>query len=72
MNYELGLVAITMVFGIVRLLSFTKLFDVRLIGMLEVLIPHIEKSKFFVWLDYLIFYGSLCFQAYYWLTYVTK
>ncbi len=59
------LLAITFVFGVVRLLTCTKIFDKKLSGILAILIP--KENGFLMWFDLLIFYGSLVFQAYYWL-----
>lgn len=59
------LLAITFVFGVVRLISFTKIFDKDLVGIIKTIIP--INRILYEYLDYLIFYGSLCFQAWYWL-----
>jgi len=59
------LLAITFVFGVVRLITFTRVFEKDLVGIIKTILPinHILIQ----YLDYLIFYGSLCFQAWYWL-----
>lgn len=59
------LLTITFVFGVVRLLTYTKLFKNELVGIIQIIIPH--ESKFLTYLDYLLFYFSLCFQASYWI-----
>lgn len=65
------LLAITFVYGIIRLISFTKVFDKQLIGILETAFTEMNPKKwlgvFIIYLDYLFFYFSLVFQAYYWL-----
>lgn len=64
------LLAITFVYGVVRLLSNTKLFDNRLVGILESIIPSPSKKGIPILravLDMWFFYFSLVFQAWYWL-----
>jgi hypothetical protein len=62
------LLTITFIFGVIRLLTFTKLFKVHLTGLIMVLIPYDgEDFKFLNYLDWLIFYFSLCFQAWFWI-----
>jgi len=65
------LLAITFVFGVLRLLTNTKVFDMRLIGILETIFT-VQSTKHIFgilvkYLDNIIFYGSLAFQAWYWL-----
>jgi len=64
------LLAITFVFGVVYLLTLTKIFNSELSLILNALIPHNEKKMFGrfarligVW----FFYFSLCFQAWWWI-----
>lgn len=64
------LLALTFVYGIVRLLTYTKLFESKLVGVLESIIPtNAKKSKpiLMALLDIWFFYFSLIFQAWYWI-----
>lgn len=66
------LLALTFVYGVLRLLTFTKLFDARLVGILESVFPENNSRKtlfrgFVKWIDILFLYFSLVFQAWYWL-----
>lgn len=64
------LLAITFVYGVLRLLTFTKLFDIRLTGILESIVPIDEDSGWhgiFNVLGIWFFYFSLVFQTWYWL-----
>lgn len=63
------LLVFTFVFGVLRLLTYTQLFKVNLVGIIEIIFPVSDHPirKFFDWLDYLIFYGSLMYQAWYWI-----
>jgi len=64
------LLAITFVFGVVFLLTRTKVFSANLSYIFNILIPHNEDSFFGKILSILnmwFFYFSLCFQAWYWL-----
>lgn len=60
------LVAITAVFGVIKLLSNTKLFhyETRLNSFFA---SFGLKTDFWAILDLLLFWGSLVFQVYYWL-----
>ena len=60
------LLAITFVYGVLRFVSFTKLFDVRLSGLIDALYPK-KLPVFWATLDAAFLYFSLCFQAWYWL-----
>ena len=71
MNYLLSplLLALTFVFGVVQLLTWTKLFDRQITLITEAFIPFREKSPFGkvmrligVW----FFYLSLIHQVWYW------
>ena len=64
------LLVLTFVFGVVHLLTLTKLFNQHLSFILTAIIPHKENSTFGnicrvlgTW----FFYFSLCFQAWYWI-----
>lgn len=64
------LLAITFVYGVVRLLSHTKLFDSKIVGALESIIPTNSKKGvpiLMALLDIWFFYFSLIFQAWYWI-----
>lgn len=64
------LLAITFIYGVVRLLTFTKLFNTQLVGILNSIIPYDEKStlgEFFHLLSTWFFYFSLIFQAWFWI-----
>lgn len=64
------LLALTFVYGVLRLLTLTKLFDAKLVGVIESILPLQNKTVFAgicTWLDCLAFYFSLVFQAWYWL-----
>ena len=58
------LLAIIFVFGILRFISLTKLFDIQLSTLFK---SYTLNNKFWNVLDVFIFQFSLCFQAYYWL-----
>lgn len=67
---ETVLLSITFVFGVLRLLTFTPVFQKNLSGIIEVILPigdYHPISKFLDWFEYIIFYFSLCYQAWYWL-----
>lgn len=70
MHFDLNilLLAITMVYGPVRLLALLKPFDFRLRGFLDSLIPFEVNNSFILWLDSFLFYVSLVFQAYFWIS----
>jgi hypothetical protein len=60
------LFSVTFVFGVVSLLTRTKVFDTTLGGLLDTL--YWRKIPAFVqWIDVLIFLFSLGYQANYWL-----
>ena len=64
------LLAITFVFGVLYLLTMTKLFDTSLETILIAVIPHNKKNGWYGVLSLLgvwFFYFSLCFQTWYWL-----
>lgn len=58
------LLAITFVFGTLRLITLTKLFDSQLNNVFE---SYSLDAKIWRILDIFIFQFSLCFQSYYWL-----
>ena len=60
------LFSVTFVFGVVSLLTRTKVFDTTLGGMLDTLYWR-KIPAFFKWIDVLIFLFSLGYQAFYWL-----
>jgi len=63
--------SITFVYGVVRLITFTKIFNSQLVGIIESVFtkPNTEKpfGMFLIILDYIFFYFSLCFQSWFWL-----
>jgi len=64
------LLAITFVFGVVYLLTLTKLFNTSLSLIFNALLPYKENSVFGRFLRLLgvwFFYFSLCFQAWFWI-----
>jgi len=64
------LLALTFVFGVLHLLTMTKLFDTSLEGILLAVIPHKKTSGWYGVLTLLsvwFFYFSLVFQTWYWL-----
>jgi len=64
------LLAITFVFGVVYLLTLTKLFNTSLSLIFNALLPINEKTSFGRFLRLVgvwFFYFSLCFQAWYWI-----
>jgi len=64
------LLALTFVFGVIRMISLTKLFDTTLIGIIPTLFNYNSRKgigMLFERLDVWFFYFSLCFQAWYWL-----
>lgn len=64
------LLAITFIFGIVHLLTLTKIFKANLVYIFNAIIPHNEDTitgAIFKILGAWFFYFSLCFQAWYWL-----
>jgi hypothetical protein len=64
------LLALTFVFGVVHLLTMTKIFDTRISFITKAFIPHYEKTFFSGLMELLgtwFFYFSLVFQAWYWL-----
>jgi len=64
------LLAITFVYGVIKLLTHTKVFDRHLTGIIESVIPYGNKAplaKLFAVIDIWVFYGSLVFQSWYWL-----
>lgn len=58
------LLAITFVFGVLKFITLTRLFDERLSNLFK---SYGLISKFWNIVDVLIFHFSLVFQAYYWL-----
>lgn len=64
------LLAITFVYGVVRLLTFLKVFDTRIVGLFESLLdpnPKVFLGKVLLAFDVWFYYFSLVFQVWYWL-----
>lgn len=64
------LLVLTFVYGVLKLLTHTKIFNKNLVGVLESILIMRESSWYYglvLWLDMLFFYFSLCYQAYYWI-----
>lgn len=64
------LLVLTFVFGVVHLLTLTKVFDKNLAYITEVLLPVNSKTLFGKFLNLLgvwFFYFSLCYQAWFWI-----
>ncbi len=63
------LLAITFVFGVLKLLSFTKLLERTIDDVFEVIFKTSNKELAQLWelLNIWFFYFSLIFQAWYWL-----
>jgi hypothetical protein len=61
------LLVITFVFGVVKLISHTKLFDNHLVGIIHMFSPTEEMHNFFHYLDILFFYFSIAFQSWFWI-----
>lgn len=64
------LLATTFVFGVIHLLTFTKLFKEPIHFITNAIIPHKENSNFGAVLRVIgvwFFYFSLIFQAWYWI-----
>lgn len=63
------LLVITFVYGALRLLTHTKIFDTHLTGITESIIPswNGRRMRLFIVLDIWFFYFSLAFQAWYWI-----
>ena len=61
------LLAFTFVYSVLRFLSFLKIFGKYLVGFFESLTPKDEVAVIWRWLDIIIFYAGLIFQAWYWL-----
>lgn len=63
------LLSITFVFGVLHLLTFTRIFD-RNLGLIMTIILGKDTDKLptiWVILQLWFFYFSLCFQAWYWI-----
>lgn len=64
------LLVLTFVYGVLKLLTHTKIFNKNLVGVLESILIMRQSSWYYglvLWLDMLFFYFSLCYQAYYWI-----
>lgn len=65
------LLAITFVYGVVRLLTFTKLFSKSLVGIIESIFTEPSDRTLLgvicIMIDFIFFYFSLVFQSWYWL-----
>lgn len=64
------LLVLTFVYGVLKLLTHTKIFNRNLVGILESILIMRQSSWYYglvLWLDMLFFYFSLCYQAYYWI-----
>ena len=68
MNYQMIIFVFTFIFGIISMLTNTKLFDIRLVGFFDALCWK-ANSSFLKWLDVAILLGSLGYQIYFWATY---
>ena len=60
------LLSLTFVFGVIALLTYTKIFDTKISGFFEAISPF-KLKPFFIWVDLLVFIFSLCYQSWYWL-----
>ena len=64
------LLVLTFVYGVLRLLTHSKLFTTHLVGLLESITVW-KKDRWYngliIWLDMLFFYFSLCYQVYFWI-----
>lgn len=64
------LLALTFVFGVIYLLTMTKLFDIRMTTILNAVLPY-KDGTFFSGICNILgrwfFYFSLVFQAWYWI-----
>lgn len=56
----------TFLFGLIRLLTWTKIFDTRIGGIIDTF-TRVELTLFWSTVDYIIFFGSLIYQTIYWL-----
>ena len=56
----------TFVFGVLRFLTQTKLFDTSLGGFFDLVWPGPQIHPFFTWLDKIIYYLCLAFQVWFW------
>lgn len=64
------LLVLTFVYGVLNLLTHTKIFNRNLVGILESTLIMRQSTWYrglVLWLDMLFFYFSLCYQAYYWI-----
>lgn len=68
------LLGLTFVFGPLKLITYLKIFGVHLCNPLEAIFAVTNRARttflgFLVWLDNLIFYACLFFQAGFWIKY---
>ncbi len=64
------LLALTFVYGVLGLLTYTKVFSANLVNPIKSILPYGNKywlAKVLEWFDTVLFYFSLIFQAWYWL-----
>lgn len=61
---ETVLFVITFVFGTIKLLSLTKMFDIKTHGLVEAVSPF-SLNEFWTYVNTLAFYASLCYQTYF-------
>lgn len=66
MNLQQFLLAFTFVYGIVALLTYTKIFEKAIGGFFDSLTVN-KLKPFYQWLDMVIFISSLIYQSWYWL-----
>jgi hypothetical protein len=55
----------TFVFGALRLISFTKLFEYKIESFIQAISPF-KLNEFWAYLNKLVFFGCLCYQTYFW------
>lgn len=64
------LLALTFVYGVLRLITYLNIFKLNLVGILESVFPTKDNTfinDLFSLLDMWMFYFSLVFQAWYWI-----
>lgn len=72
---ELWIFAFTFVYGVLRFVSLLKIFGNYLTNFFQGIFGIENKNRtvaggFIVWLDNAIFYGSLIYQAYFWIKFI--
>ena len=64
------LLVLTFVYGVLRLLTHTKIFNTNIVGILESIFGSRKYAWYyglFLWIDMVFFYFSLCYQSYFWI-----